>query len=319
MANYFSIQLFTAAEFLDLTFPDIEYLAGDWLPQGSSLLIGGAPKVGKSWFVYYLADAVARGKPFLKWETRKSSVVIIDCDNRPQTVQKRLALMANGTNTRGADALRIITRETFTDANTPFPNFRNKDQLEAVFNLIGPCALVILDNVNLAFPGLNENDTTFWNDIEAFVLEARKRKMTCVIVHHTKKSDPYELSGSAKQYRIFETAIVLGKIGTEAGREAHFNVVFKHLREMSEQVVDFSAKLTRKDEASSDNGTISLLEWELGEYVEPQPNLLSMANSKREEARLLKLEGYTTSQVAECMNIPRSTAGRLTKGISPRG
>ncbi|NMC63854.1 MAG: AAA family ATPase [SAR324 cluster bacterium] len=305
--DYSKIHIHTAEEFLDLELPKIQFLVGDWLPRNGSLLVGGAPKVGKSWFVYYMADAIARGQRFLKWECAEGKAVIIDCDNRPQTVQHRLALMGNGLVVAASKNLRIITRETFTDNEQKFPNFRDRTELLAVFDLVGEADIVFLDNVNLAFPGGNENESVFWNDLEGFILEARRRGMTIVVVHHTPKANPYDFSGSHKQCRVVESGVILGKIGVDAGREAHFNVVFKFMREMSEQTESFSAQLTRED---------TILNWKLGSFVEPLSEEFTSEDPRKAQIRFLKMKGYTYRQIESETGIPRATVWRWAEGAS---
>lgn len=55
--------------------PDVECYADKLLFAGSVTLLAGAPKAGKSTFVFHLVNAVARGDKFLGKETRQANVL----------------------------------------------------------------------------------------------------------------------------------------------------------------------------------------------------------------------------------------------------
>ena len=96
--------------------------------------------------------------------------------------------------------------------------------------------------------------------------------------------------------------IVLQKIGTSAGKAAHFNVKFRHCRDLATSAVDFSAHF---DDAVG---------WSVGEWL-PQEMLID-GGSKREEAVSMLVSGQSWETVAEQTRLSRATIFRLKKELS---
>ena len=65
-----SFNAIEAEELMDMEFPAQKSIIRDLIPQGLSIL-GGAPKVGKSWLVLDLCVKVAKGENLWGYETTK--------------------------------------------------------------------------------------------------------------------------------------------------------------------------------------------------------------------------------------------------------
>ena len=62
----------SGAALMEQDFVPAEFVVKGWLPKGLCIL-GGAPKVGKSWLVLDLCLHVAKGEPFLGMEVTQGT------------------------------------------------------------------------------------------------------------------------------------------------------------------------------------------------------------------------------------------------------
>lgn len=64
----------------------LDWLVEERLVAGSLSMLASKPKVGKSTLIRYLALCVARGEPFLGWETKQGEVVYLNLEERKDDV-----------------------------------------------------------------------------------------------------------------------------------------------------------------------------------------------------------------------------------------
>jgi hypothetical protein len=86
----FVISLSVDAETLsDKPLATLENVVADLLPPGLTIL-GGAPKVGKSWLMLDLCNHVANGEPFWGNEVRQGSTLYLCLEDTPRRLQNRI-------------------------------------------------------------------------------------------------------------------------------------------------------------------------------------------------------------------------------------
>jgi hypothetical protein len=296
----------TTADYLSLELPEIQYLVGDWAAEGAPVLISGPTKCGKTLFVYSLLHAISIGEPFLGWDTPPggASVAIVDGEMRPQTIKRRLQAITKHSARLGN--LKIITREFFLDRDRSFPDLSKKEDREILLTEISPpddpVRLVVFDNINCIFKG-DENQPGYWNQIEDLIKSCRRRKIATWLVHHNPKSRPDAPAGSSKAERFPEVVIVLQKIGAEAGQAAHFNIKFRHCRDLSATATDASARF---EDATG---------WVVDKYLPQELRLGCDPISRRQEALSLLSTGKSWQAVAEQTGISRAGVYRLKKEL----
>ena len=84
-----------AEELLDTTYAPSGTLIDGLMGQGIYIL-AGAPKVGKSWLVLWLANQVSKGEPVWGLKTEKCGVLYISLEDTFQRIQKRLNDVSGG-------------------------------------------------------------------------------------------------------------------------------------------------------------------------------------------------------------------------------
>lgn len=85
----------SADELMDKHFPpDLDLIDG--LMSKGLYILAGAPKIGKSWLVLWLAHCVSTGEPVWEFETYKSPVLYLCLEDPDRWVQKRLVDICGG-------------------------------------------------------------------------------------------------------------------------------------------------------------------------------------------------------------------------------
>ena len=79
---------------LDMNLSPPKFCVKSLLPQGLSIL-GGAPKVGKSWMVMDLCVRVAKGEPIWNLETTKGTALYLCLEDPYFRVQQRLGCITD--------------------------------------------------------------------------------------------------------------------------------------------------------------------------------------------------------------------------------
>ena len=290
------------ADYLSMVLPPIEYLVGDWCAVGAPILVSGPTKCGKTFFMYSLAHAVSIGAPIFGWQTPAGGapVAIVDGEMRPQSIKRRLESITK--HIPGTGEMQILTREFFTDRGEKFPDLSNPKEVALLLDRISPkdkpVKAIVFDNINSLFKG-DENQPGYWNQIEDLIKACRSRHIAAWLVHHNPKSHPDAPAGSSKAERFPEVVIVLQKIGASAGQAAHFNVKFRHCRDLCETARDFSARFS------------DAVGWALEDHV-PITSLQShIESAPKTEARRLKQAGHSCRAVAKLTGLSPATVSRL--------
>ena len=74
---------------MDARLPKRNFCVETLLPEGISML-GGAPKVGKSWMVLLLALQVAKGEPLWNLPTKQGTVLYLALEDSQSRLQDRV-------------------------------------------------------------------------------------------------------------------------------------------------------------------------------------------------------------------------------------
>ena len=88
------LKTYTIQELYKQPLEPVEYLVDGLLAPGLYIL-GGSPKVGKSWMALQLCLAVCGGKAFLSRATRKSEVLYLALEDGPQRLHSRALRLAD--------------------------------------------------------------------------------------------------------------------------------------------------------------------------------------------------------------------------------
>ena len=162
--------------------PRIPWVVENFAAIGQVTMLVGDPGVGKSWVALNAAAEAAVGKPFLDMHTNVRSCVVIDAENGPNEMHRRLK------------ALQFFDHLQVADVS----NFNFEESLYMIEDACTPadCGLLILDSMRTIWAG-DENDskavTTCLSRLQQM---ARSSETAVVVIHHTNKMGTFRGSGA---------------------------------------------------------------------------------------------------------------------------
>jgi len=174
------------------------------LPQGVTIL-GGAPKVGKSWLVLDLCVRVAKGEPIWNLPTTKGTTLYLCLEDTERRVQERLLSITDDV---PANAFFAVAAKTLMDGLC--------EQVRQFVSEHPDTVLVAVDTFQMVRSG--EMYTSYANDyqeIQQLKKLADELGISLLVVHHLRKqgdSDPLnKLSGTTGISGAVDAMFVLDK------------------------------------------------------------------------------------------------------------
>lgn len=189
---------------MDMKLPPTKFCVETLLPQGISML-GGAPKIGKSWMVLDLCVRIAKGETIWNLQTRKGTTLYLCLEDPLSRVQQRLCML---TDEVPENAYFATAAGTLADGLC--------EQIRNFVSEHPDTVLVAIDTFQII--RANNTDTSYANDYD----EVRRMKqladelsISILLVHHLRKqgdSDPLnKISGTTGISGAMDAIFVLDK------------------------------------------------------------------------------------------------------------
>lgn len=197
----------SAAELMNQPFAPTEYVVKGLLPKGLSIL-GGAPKIGKSWLVLDLCIHIAQGEKFWGMDVQQGTAWYLCLEDKNDRVRQRMACIT-------ADALNDLQISS-SDYNLG----TMADGLEETFHKFmrkyQNTRLIVIDTFQMV-RGHNKEPTYGgdYSDAQKLKQIADKYNIAILLVHHLRKmpdKDPVnKLSGTTGLSGAADTLFILDK------------------------------------------------------------------------------------------------------------
>lgn len=189
---------------MDMKLPPTKFCVETLLPQGISIL-GGAPKIGKSWMVLNLCVRIAKGEAIWKLSTQKGTTLYLCLEDPLNRIQQRLCML---TDEVPENAYFATAAGTLSDGLCE--QIRN-------FVLEHPdTVLVAIDTFQIV--RANTTDTSYANDyddVRKIKQLADELEISILLVHHLRKQgdgDPLnKISGTTGICGAMDAIFVLDK------------------------------------------------------------------------------------------------------------
>lgn len=188
----------------DMRLPPTQFCVRTLLPQGVTVL-GGAPKVGKSWLVLDLCVRVAKGEPLWNLPTTKGTTLYLCLEDTARRMQERLLSITDDV---PANAFFAVAAKTLADGLC--------EQVRQFVSEYPDTVLVAVDTFQMVRG--SEADTSYANDyqeIQQLKRLADELSISLLLVHHLRKqgdSDPLnKLSGTTGISGAVDAVFVLDK------------------------------------------------------------------------------------------------------------
>lgn len=189
---------------MDMKLPPTKFCVETLLPQGICML-GGAPKIGKSWLVLDLCIRLAKGEPIWSLPTKKGTTLYLCLEDPLRRVQERLNMLTDDV---PPNAYFAIAAGTLADGLC--------EQIRKFVSEHPDTVLVAIDTFQIVRTGCI--DTSYANDygeVRQMKQLADELNISILLVHHLRKqgdSDPLnKLSGTTGISGAVDAVFVLDK------------------------------------------------------------------------------------------------------------
>ena len=189
---------------MELTLPPQDFVIRGLLPMGLSI-IGGAPKIGKSWLMLDLCVKVAKGEPLWEMETKQGTTLYLCLEDTLRRIQHRLDCI---TETVPSNAFFATVSGTLADDL--------ESQILHFIRQHPDTVLVVIDTFQMIRG--NAGEPTYGGDYEEIQKLKRiadSQHVSILLVHHLRKQgdrDPInKLSGTTGITGAVDTVFVLDK------------------------------------------------------------------------------------------------------------
>ena len=189
---------------MDMKLPPTKFCVETLLPQGMCIL-GGASKIGKSWWVLDLCVRIAKGEPMWDLKTTKGTTLYLCLEDTLRRVQNRLLCI---TDEVPPNTFFAISAGTLSDGLCEQIREFVKEHPDTVFVAVDTFQIVRNNNI----------DTSYANDYDEIRLLkqlADELNICLLLVHHLRKqgdSDPLnKLSGTTGIVGAVDSVFVLDK------------------------------------------------------------------------------------------------------------
>lgn len=203
----------TADQLSCMTFPEINMIVPDVIPEGLSIL-AGRPKIGKSWLAYDVCLAVAdeAGATVLGREPIHGDVLYCALEDTNRRLQHRASKLLWPHKTSWPKRLTLVTKWRKLDDG-------GVDDIADWASSVKEPRLVVLDTLAGVRPDRNRNDTTYDGDYKALLQIHRLANdggYGSLALTHTRKADATEdqldaISGTLGQVGCADTGLVLAR------------------------------------------------------------------------------------------------------------
>lgn len=195
-----------AQDLLESPLPSMPWVVEDLVGSGLTLL-GGSPKIGKSWLVLQLAYCVSEGIPFLEHATCEAEVLYLCLEDTFSRIQQRLFLLAD--EAKPTLHFAIVAQKI---SNGLF------GQIDSFLNEKPNTKLVIVDTLQMVRQSSAQSNIYALDYADANALKnfADEHEIAILAVHHTRKGSKQDnvfdkISGTNGLMGAADTTLVLDK------------------------------------------------------------------------------------------------------------
>lgn len=233
-----ALQVLTAQDLLGHPFHERKWLLQGLLKERQMMMLYAPSGVGKSWFAWSMACAIAGGGGFHTYtneEPRK--VLYLDGEMDGEDAQERLRVCTQATNAdQGciAQNLLILSRQ-MQPYNSDFPDLNSTEWQTKVITYAKEqeVEFIVLDNFSTLAEIEDENSAAAFNGITSFLLRMKQAGISGLLVHHSNKADS-GYRGSQKLSVTFDLIVALKRPETSEGSGCAFDVVIDKARSQVE-------------------------------------------------------------------------------------
>lgn len=231
----------TFAELMSQEFPKARYAIEPFFESGTVNMVSAPPNTWKSWLLFYFSVHISQGtKPFGKFETEKSKVMIVNEEDSYRSVQDRFKML--GITDSSMEMYFRIAQGSKLE--TKFIDDLLKELQEKGIKT------VIFDSLR-AMHNADENDSTAMQTILDHMKKISRAGITVIFIHHNRKKSPFDRGSTAESTRGSSAinAAISGHISLdEKSRDDKLYLVVSHLKSKAgEKIQPFELEIVKDD------------------------------------------------------------------------
>lgn len=320
--------LMTAEDLAHANIPEKRFLVSSFIPMSSFGMVFAPRGIGKSWFAFGIAKAIAKGESeFLGWQIHEQGdVLFVDGEMSLVDLKERTKLMFGP---RGCTNFHLMPSEQLYQNGTPIC-LDMPDEHEAILRLLEHMEqenkrpkLIVLDNLSTLRRGVNENDNSETEKLLSFLVKLRHMGYAVMVIHHTNKAGEQRGASILEVPMDYIIKLAPPERSEAAFKEgACFQVIFTKVRNKQPKNRNFLCELAMTSQNSVsfkvDNSTpevsasLTLLRAIAEKHVAPSQRafgaMLGYSTGKvnkllkelREDGAIEK-NSYTLTETGQCM------------------
>lgn len=277
-------------DFFKLNIPKRKHLLAPWLTERSLSMIFAGRGVGKTYFALNCAFALASGNNFIKYtNTDKVPVLYIDGEMTSSLMQERLKQISGG----NAENIPIYLINPDLQADRGIPDLSSiegQNEFDEIIDKLG-VKVIFIDNLSTLCRTGRENEGESWLSIQSWAIRQRSKGNSIVFIHHANKNG--EQRGSSRREDVLDNVIQLKRPDDydESIEGLKLEVHFTKARSLFGEDIKPILTTLNKDG-----------EWDW-----------SYLKNKQEQAIEMKELGLNQTEIAESLNVNKSTVSRWLK------
>ena len=290
-------------DFKKLKMPEIKTIMHPWLTYGSTHMIYAPRGAGKTFFSMSISLAVVCGTDFGDWVLKEpENVLYVDGEMLPQTMVQRVRGLESNLQEKQKKWYILSSGINLQNKSSAI-NIAKPYWQEYIFNEVVSknIKLLFLDNISALTPGIEENESSSWDNIAAWQNKLKQTGCAVVLVHHAGKGG--QQRGTSAREDALDTVISLKPVSKLAESGVDVDVVFEKSRHISGvQASAMNFKIL------SEPGS-GVLKWEMGQS----------GNSKRNEVIKLLVQGMGYREISDRMGLSRNTLSKYKQNAIEKG
>ena len=199
----------SASDLYDTEIEPIRWVVQDILPEGLAILVA-ASKIGKSWMMMQLANAIVENKEFLNQPTMHSSVLYFALEDNDRRLKGRMNIIWK--NKKPSKEMLFKTDAKTLDTGLI-------DQLKRIVKINKGIKLIIFDTFQKIRGSAIKNESAYAYDYREMAMLktfADNYNISILLVHHTRKmldeNDVFNMtSGSTGIMAVSDTSLIIFK------------------------------------------------------------------------------------------------------------
>lgn len=287
--------LIPANELVKLSIPTRKKHWGPFIQSNQTGMIYGERGGGKTWEAMGLAISIATCTEFLGNKPKNARrVIYLDGEMDLVTFQKRIHQICESLGVEPPASLKVFTPESFTDL---LPSINTPEGQKLIDKMIGTdWDVLFVDNYS-AWSSDGRETAEAWAPFMRWMLGHKRAGRTVIVIHHSGKAGKQR--GSSKHEDALDWSINLlpDKQGLKDGA-LRFSLVWEKARHLaSDQITPIAVTMQR--------GQDGTLVWNHQHGTHKDPKMV--------KAEKLKAEGASNTEIAQKLDVDRTTVGRWLK------